>query len=139
MNNPDKRISWGEPITLNAEQADAVRDILTGASGKDRGVGTKAYTQRKMLLSIFVPPVEACSSNRNLIDNAADYMRGIDGELDISDPDYEEFELRVSGVLQENVEAFESRPSGSEMEMNGDSDCFDCFRCNFSRSTDILF
>jgi len=130
----DKRIGWGEGVTLDADRADAVRELLENTRPS---TGTKLLRKWFSLHTVFIPPVEACEQNRARINQAADWFRNLDCPPDDMDPEYEEFELTANGFLRQSVEAFESRPLGCEMQISGDNDCFDCDRCNFSRSTDM--
>lgn len=136
MSETGKRIGWGEPITLNANQADAARNLMLGIYP---GTGRTEYDQWKLLKGLLIPPVEVCKENRERIDRAADWIRGIDYVPEEPSVEYDEFEGNANNVLLEATNAYESRPEGCEMELSGDDDCFSCERCNFSRSTDTSF
>jgi hypothetical protein len=136
MTTPEKRSGWGKPVLLTAEEADAARDLVTNTRP---GIGTKESAKWSILASVLIPPVEACKPNRKKIEIASDWIGGIDVVPDVYDPDYDEFESEASQVLLQAVRAYECRPTGCEMTMSGDNDCFECDRCNFDRTLEYGF
>lgn len=135
MAGPEQRLGWGGPISLDAEQADAARDFVANTHPR---TGTAAYAQWVLLRSVLMPPPSECQENRAAIARAADWLLGLDVTPGVDEPDYGAFASVAEEILHEAVTAFESRPEGCEMEMTGDNDCFNCGRCNFSKTTDSM-
>lgn len=134
MANGEKRIGWGEPVTLDAEQADALRDYVAGTHVL---VGANLYKEWQLLREHVIPPVDECEGARVQILEAQAWLAGIEYAPGVDDPDYDEFEAAASGYLRQAIEAYKTRPTGCEMEMTGDDDNFECERCHFHCSTDI--
>lgn len=83
-----------------------------------------------------MPPLETCKGTRDAIALYSHWIQGLMNVPNVEDPDYDDFEREASGILKSAVGAYSSRPAECEMEISGDSDCFECARCAFDESTD---
>ena len=131
----EKRLGFGEPVTLDGAQADLLRRVL------ERGVVYPGITNDlnayESLCHTAIPMPEVCQVVRETITRTDEVFGNIETLPDVDDPRYEQFCSKMSNLIVAARDAFDTKPEGCEMEVSGD-DSYSCRRCFFDVNLDYI-
>jgi hypothetical protein len=133
MANPeDQRLGYGEPVTLNGEEADILRDLFSTAYFSAE-LSLSEIHQR--MFAKLVPVPEVCETTRSQIIEVENYFQGILYHPDEDDPGYQDFEELCNEQFATATSAFADKPAGCEMTCSS-SGTYECARCDFIATID---
>ena len=132
MAETQKRLGFGEPVTLSGEEADLIRLLLERRAGYINVINNP-WTYGN-LLRLFIPFPEVCAPTRSKLNDIEAYFGNVEGPEE-HDPEQDVIEARLNGALNEFHDTFKAKPEGCEMTSEGD-DCYACRRCNFRAAID---